>query len=553
MKLLSTHSRWAWTLFLTMGVVVCLINFFALPWGDELFYAFGGMTQCVQVEPEATYPRIATLADIVRQQYVDYTNGVNGRVWLHAIVAFFSGFKLYWLFDILNSAMWFLLGWLLLREGHIQKGSLWNYLFVLSASWWFLWYADTCSMCSAFAVNYLWMACATIVMMALWRRWSNRWWLVPVAFFYGWGQETFTAPMIAALFLGCAIRSVATRRVAITWQQAIAWLAMVVGFLCLLNGSLLRTAEKSSDGWIAGLLEGSVRVGVLSVLHIWPVVLALMVAWILWRSRKTLWALISRSPEWWSYLFVAGGLACMTMNSMSPTPRLMYAALLAGVLIILLERKSFYRLGIPLRKGVVVITTAWMVYVAGMQVWLGFAGLEMLRFYRADPAGITCFPAIPMGPTVYSAYSLPSGSMGTFQFEFEKGAPPTILTPRLYETLYQGGWERFVAEAQELAPGSGLYAVPETTQVIVMRGDAPITDEQQQLLENFFRPTRFPTGVMGFILVRLRPIAPPEDQYVQLNSTRQTLALTDGNVVTLFSLPHLGSFQPLPDWRTSMN
>ena len=86
-----------------------------------------------------------------------------------------------------------------------------------------------------------------------------------------------------------------------------------------------------------------------------------------------------------------------------------------------------------------------------------------------------------------------------------------------------------------------------------MRGDAPITDEQQQLLENFFRPTRFPTGVMGFILVRLRPIAPPEDQYVQLNSTRQTLALTDGNVVTLFSLPHLGSFQPLPDWRTSMN
>ena len=154
MKLPSTHSRWAWTLFLTMGVVVCLINFFALPWGDELFYAFGGMTQCVQVEPEATYPRIATLADIVRQQYVDYTNGVNGRVWLHAIVAFFSGFKLYWLFDILNSAMWFLLGWLLLREGHIQKGSLWNYLFVLSASWWFLWYADTCSMCSAFAVNY---------------------------------------------------------------------------------------------------------------------------------------------------------------------------------------------------------------------------------------------------------------------------------------------------------------------------------------------------------------------------------------------------------------
>lgn len=167
---------WPWTILGLMAVCVFVMNVWCVPSQDELAYAFTGMAKPI-IEP---VKRISSFSDVVTQQLRDYTtSGGNGRVLLHGLVAMFAGFRLYTLFDALNTVMWFLLVWLVLREGRSSERG--GRIFVMGATvcWWTLWYAETCSTNAAYAVNYLWTAVATVAMMALWRH--PRGWLVPLA------------------------------------------------------------------------------------------------------------------------------------------------------------------------------------------------------------------------------------------------------------------------------------------------------------------------------------------------------------------------------------
>lgn len=124
---------------LVIGLVligVFCFNLFCPDDHDTLSYAFAGQNSTF-----ATTYRVASLADIVRQQWYDYLNPPgNGRVIVHGITAFFSGFRLWTLFDVLNTLVWGLFTYLILREGGLRWGrsSPWAWVIGAAGVWWCL-------------------------------------------------------------------------------------------------------------------------------------------------------------------------------------------------------------------------------------------------------------------------------------------------------------------------------------------------------------------------------------------------------------------------------
>lgn len=526
MKAFLGRNKWPLLGLSLMVVCVLLCNLFCIPAHDELSYAFAG-----QNTPKVgECARVASVGDIVRQQIRDYCQGTNGRVFVHGVVALFAGFRLYWLFDVCNTAMWMLLVYLVLREGGVCVRKAWSAFLGAMAVWWFLWYAEPCSMNAAFAVNYLWTAAATVGMMALWRR-ARQWWLIPIAFVYGWGQEAFALPMVAALAGGTLIRSIAERRLTATAQQMLAWGAMVAGvcLLCFGPAAASRAGGTLGDGG-AVLALACVRGWVGLALYSWPAVLLLAVAWVAWRNREGLPAMVLRAPEWWCYLFAAAGLFCLTCEH--GVIRLAMPMLLAAMVLALRERAAFRWVGVRARKAFLAVSVAWMVGVAAWQVALGCNQLRMLRAYRQDPQGVTAFAALPTGPLHYSvargAYTAWHWSL--FQREFGLAVPPTVLSPWLYEALYKRP-VRFFETAEEIFPG--VFVSPRAPRLAVVRGRL-VEARQREAAERYLSGAAMRVrGWRRFVPGRFLVMFPTEDFYLHLPSPCMTLVAGDGKPYTL--------------------
>lgn len=496
---------WPWVALVLMAVCLLAMNLWCIPAHDELSYAFQGQSTPFTGEVE----RVNALGDIVHQQYQDYLHGTNGRVFVHGVVALFAGFRLYALFDVVNMAMWFLLVWLVLREGGVRRMTVRTFFLGACVVWWFLWYAETCCMNAAFAVNYLWTACATVVMMALWRR-SNAWWWVPLAFFYGWSQETFALPMLAGLAGGALLRSVAERRLALTPQQAVAWVLMLAGacFLCLGPAALNRAGE-AVDGGLPTLLAGVARVNV--------------------------GLLLLGAPEWWSALAAAYGFFCLLGHQ--GVVRLATMFLLAALVLVFRERAAFH-LPRPLSLCAVAVVLLWMIAATVWQIVLGENDLRMLRIYRADPQGITAYASLPTGPFYYSVWTGVYNRWHRMFFRREYGHThdPTFLTPWLYDTLYKNP-PRFFAEAKELDVG-GLYVAPRAPKAVVARGHAaPTVAQRDALARHFATVDAPPTDWRRFLPGRLRAMFPDEDFLLSAPSDVSHFVAADGQIYTLFVPP----------------
>ncbi len=509
---------------------ILLINLFSIPAHDELSYAFAG--QCTPSEGDV--PRVASLGDIVRQQYNDYMNGGNGRVFVHGVVAFFAGFRLYYLFDVINTAMWFFFVWLILREGGVRIRNASVYLLGAAIVWWVLWGAETCSMNAAFPVNYLWTATATVGMMALWRR--NSGWMVPIAFFYGWSQETFILPMLAALAGGAVLRFLATKQMPWTRRQTVSWLLMLTGacFLCLgpaasgraggvLTQGLGEAVNKTIRGHFGLLLLG----GVLTLLGAF--------VWMLWQRRRTFVALVMRAPEWWCYFVAAYGFFCLVGNS-GPI-RLSMPLVLAG-LILLLRERAILHIGPWLRKGFIVGVLTVLLIATGIQIRFGMNNLRMLRLYREDPQGVTAFAALPAGPLLMCVSHGNYNRWHRMFFRREVGhtQDPIFLTLWLYETLYRNP-PSFFEQATEVE-GKGLYITPRAPKLIVKCGHEPLTAEQARLVEQHFaQATMGPKGWQRLLPGRLRVMFPVEDFHLDFPEDPCYFHAADGTPYTLFVPP----------------
>ncbi len=164
-----------WGLLFVFFISIACMFLFCIPYQDELAYAYkSGM----RTNDNTQLERIASLSDIVKQQYADYKSAGNGRLLIHGILAFFSAFRLNVVFRILSTCIWFLFTYLILKASKLHVANIKTFLLGALIVYWFLWHSETTCRDASYTINYLWMATWTLVGMWLWRH-LNYWWQVP--------------------------------------------------------------------------------------------------------------------------------------------------------------------------------------------------------------------------------------------------------------------------------------------------------------------------------------------------------------------------------------
>lgn len=528
----------AWGCIVVMAVAIFLMNIYCVPAFDELMYAFGGMGG----ETEAGCPRIASVMDVVRQQIGDYVEpGGNGRVWIHGLVAIFAGFRLYTLFDVCNTAMWFFLVWALMREGHVPIRTPWRFALGAAVVWWLLWYAESCSMNAAFAVNYLWTGVATVCMMALWRR-LTRWGLVPIAFLYGWSQEAFVLPMVVALAGGALARCVAARRVVVSVRQVAAWGLMVAGaaFLCLSPALLARAGGQVAYVGLGPMVLAVARMQATVWLLLGPLTLLLGLLVVAWCNRGAWRRLFMRKPEWWCYLMAAfGWFTVLAASGASIGIRVAMPMLVAATVLLFRERQVFRPCLAWLRRGGDWVVLVWVLLWLGGGTWTQIVAgreiMDMLARYRNDSQGVTWLPPSHLGIFQYVAFRsyVNAQDRMCFQREFACGAPLTLLPQWLYLNLYENP-KRYFAAAHELEKASGLFVSERMPFVVVKCGDSALSSHQVDILANYHPQVVPKEGLDCLIPGRFKIMWSDESSVLGISRSGTTFTAKNGHVYSLF-------------------
>ncbi|MGN0890273.1 MAG: DUF6056 family protein [Candidatus Spyradenecus sp.] len=510
---------------------VFCINRFCVDDHDTLSYAFSGQNSNL-----TTTHRVHSLSDIVRQQYRDYrTPGINGRVIVHGITALFSGFRLWTLFDVLNTLMWGLFTWLILREGGLRWGrsSPWAWAIGAAGVWWCLWYSET-TLNIAFALNYLWTATATLLAMVLWRRLQR--WMVPFAFLYGWTQECFVLPMIAALAGSMVIRSLCARRVAFTPQQAVAWGLMVVGgaFLILGPAASSRAASTIIGEGVGFMVAKIVRSQVSFVLLLWPPMLAALLLRALWLRRRELGATLMDSLEWWLYL--AAAYASYLIISTNGVIRVAMPTTTA--LMVLVVR---YRAHLPRWRSFAAVAVTgvlvWMGATAVLQFRLGREVRAMLARYQADPQGLTYREVITSGfldqSIWYGRYNRFHRAM--FTLETQHPAPMALFAPWLYQALNLAP-ETYFAVAEPV-PGTPCFVAKAAPNVLVAPGEVVPTEAEAATIKAYLEAAPYAPVRSKYLPGRFSVMFPQGDDVLQgFPADRFIFTANDGKRYTLFTL-----------------
>lgn len=516
------NASWPWVIALAITFAcVVLMNVFCIPAHDELSYAFMGQS----TSSVGFCPRVASIMDIVRQQYCDYMHA-NGRIFVHGVVALFAGFRLYYLYDIINSCVWFGFVFLMLKESHIEItikrfvcGSLIVFLF-----WW---YSENVSTNAAFGVNYLWMAFATLAIMRLWRS-LNSWWWIPVGFVYGWGQETFSLPMVATL-VGCVvIQSIREKRYAASAKQTAFLFAMIVGACGLIMSPGIRArAAGSLDFSVIHFSAAVLKWAAGLALSIWPMLIIFMVLFVLWRNRKTLFACIYVDLEWW--LFFAASFALSLLTCENGLYRICSGWLMAGIILSMRAMKPHF---IESRTacGLSVFSFILLIIGTALQISYGVSNFKMLRIYNADEQGVTYRKVIP--PTlwnnicsigIYNAFHL-----NIFRQEYRKEKSPIILSEQLYKVLYENPVRFFATSIND----GDLYIYSAAEGLAVKKGCVDFSEAEKSRLAA--RVTI--SGWRKLLPGRLRSMFPSDIAYINLPSKdlQASFMAKDGNWYTIY-------------------
>lgn len=519
-------KRYWIALVLFVGAVLAL-NYWCLPAHDELGYTFQGEGTPIN----GVAHHIQNLKDIIDIQIADYQHGPNGRVFLHSVVCLFSGWELYTLFDFVNTGVWFLLVWLVLCAGGVTIDSVRTYVIGAAVCFLFLWYAGTCCYNAAFAINYLWSACLTIGFVNLWRK-CDGWWLVPIGFLYGWWQEVFSMPMIAALGSCGLVAWIRNRRFPWSVARCFSLAAMVLGGIGCCGSHLIsgRAAKSGGEG-LAQLAVGLAKAYLSLMLGIWPIVLILAVLMVVWLSRRRLLALYDSAPEWWMYFLFGGGVYLLLGRE---GLRMGYPMFLAGTILLLQNRSLLAR--VRWRCGWLVACVAiWMVGGVLVQYRIGEALAEMERVYAADPQGVTYRRATALGlwRATASPHLFNRWHLALFKHKYRHDRIPAVLSPHLYETLYRNP-EKFFATAKPL--GNGLYADPVERRYLVQQGDAPLAADERELVQAWLTAAAKPSGWRRYLPGRVWMMFPASDFYLSLPQPSFSLTAKDGNRYTIHML-----------------
>lgn len=397
---------------------VLMLNISCIPAQDELAYGFAGQSTPM----EGPVARIASLADVVRLQLNDYVHGGNGRILVHGVVTLFALVHRPLVFDIANTLVWMLFVLALMRAGRVPL-SLPNYLRIFLAAFALLWYAQSCSLNSAFAVNYLWMAVLTLAMMRLHLSAPGPA-AAPLFFLYGWTQETFVLPFVFAALLD-GWRGGRDRRIRL--PNLLALLLGAAG-LVLGPGARGRAGAEYAESFLDTLL-GILTVLPSALLYIAP---AVLVALLVFAVRRASFRRVFGETPFLSFYLLGATLLCFALPHNFSPRLLMPASLAAFVLILRADNTPLTEFIESGKQDVLQLCLIlWFAYAVGMQTACGYDNAKAIAEYVASPNGTCTRTRIPLvGYTVDRGRWSPWHLM-LFQREYEKPMPPVFKNLRL--------------------------------------------------------------------------------------------------------------------------
>ncbi len=230
-----------------LAVLVCMISAWVVWLGDDIFFAFN-------LAVSDWLDKVDTFGEIIESQAYYYMNR-NGRFVTHCVVQFFSGFAGQMPFALLNAAMWVAFVLVLARLSGVNWRQSPRGVLVLAIL------SFVClrtQFTPPTQVNYIWAMTAALLIVEQFFSTAARprWYALPAlavcSFLAGWGQESFSSGLAAAMWI-YAVFHLRT----MTWRQWSIVVPFTAGMLCLC------------------LAPGNfAKLGTLSSLHITPVATA---------------------------------------------------------------------------------------------------------------------------------------------------------------------------------------------------------------------------------------------------------------------------------------
>ena len=522
MKTMKNVKVVVWGLLALCVLCITVMQFGAIPGGDELSYAFEGQRDSHVDNPH----RVGSFTDIVRQQWNDYNFRGNGRVILHSIVAFSSWQGLYWVARAINVGLWFLLVYLVMVVGRGKRSiPLSEYLGGFPLFYWFVYYAEIGGGNFAFAINYIWSPCMMLGMYFAWRKMTS-WLIVPLSFLFGWTQELFVLPFIGTVLLMSVYRWIVSKERNVDARKIVAWISMVVAacFLCFGPASRNR-AGGLSDGLV---LEAARNWGHLLLIGT-PAILLALLAYIAIKKRGDLLAR-EESRWWWIYLVLS--ICLYTVVSRDAYLRTAANWFIAGTIIIVQNRDAFARFcSSGIRKVMIAFVVFWMVCAAIIQAYIGFCSYRMVWLYRNDPQGITYMPTIPLGPFLYTCGNSCCNGwyLQHFMLMYDKDIFPNVFAEVVYKNLYE-------SSNVENAIAIGVrdcYVFPDLPSTVFKRGDRRLSEDELRRIDDFIKNAKKGPAWTRFLPGRVFNMFPRAQQ--SLNSRDFTFRDMRGETWTAYS------------------
>jgi len=221
-KKIDSRYMVASAVLLVLTFIVFWLSYTAIWLGDDTFFSF-------KFADSDGLQRVRSLRDIIESQSHYYMER-NGRFMTHCLVQFFCGIAGQTAFAVCNALMWVAFAVIITRvAGYKCSRSPWT-TFVVAATAFVCLRTQFTPPCQ---INYIWAMTAALVVVHCF--FSDRKWpawavllLALLALVAGWGQESFSSGLSAALWIYALLHFRSMR--AYQWL----WLvAMTAGMLCL--------------------------------------------------------------------------------------------------------------------------------------------------------------------------------------------------------------------------------------------------------------------------------------------------------------------------------
>lgn len=288
---------------LVAGVLFYLLNRQApFPWNDDAVYQYiGGMSG----GGDGVLEPVRSFRDVITSQLIDYQHA-NGRFIVHALTQCFSSLWGMKLFQVLNTCVFLLLcvGMMKIIRWQFASSPLDKYLIVFVLFFLIPTPGNIFVGTIAFAVNYVWTACAVI-------------WVIYLYLNLQRGNMALSFPLKVAVFLGAAITGSLQESFTIGVSGAlffyycfnfkklrgdVAWL--VIGFwvgtcFAVFAPANFERLDKSVDGARFGVLLSMLS----RVAHLvleskaLPLLVVFLLVYAI-RSRRQCWAFIRQQSFW---------------------------------------------------------------------------------------------------------------------------------------------------------------------------------------------------------------------------------------------------------------